>query len=155
MKNTIFAEKTFADCLLLPHQRMPHTQISQRKPSQIATKPWNSWQFSPPKVSCYIAVWVLPDCFVPLLLGVTMCVSVCMICLLVIVTTSLSFFSFRRNSQWRKASVSGKWCRRTTQESVQISSIIDSRLIPRLFWSGVGMELHNRRADTPRVFTCS
>ena len=23
VKNTIFAEKTFADCLLLPHQRMP------------------------------------------------------------------------------------------------------------------------------------
>ena len=54
VKNTIFAEKTFADCLLLPCQWMPCPQISQRKLSQIATKPQNSRKFSLLKVSHYI-----------------------------------------------------------------------------------------------------
>jgi len=31
VKNTIFAEKTFADCSLLLHQRTPRSQISRRK----------------------------------------------------------------------------------------------------------------------------
>ena len=38
VKNTIFTEKTSADCSLLPCQRTPHSKISQRKLSQIATK---------------------------------------------------------------------------------------------------------------------
>ena len=42
VKNTIFVEKTFTDCSLLPCQRMPCPQISQRKLSRIATKPRNS-----------------------------------------------------------------------------------------------------------------
>ena len=55
-----------------------------------------------------------------------MCVYVCMMhtCLLEWSWPHLFLFSFHRNSQWRKASISRKWCRRTTQESVQISSII-------------------------------
>ena len=39
VKNTIFAEKTFADCSLLQRQRMPHPQISRRKLSRIVTRP--------------------------------------------------------------------------------------------------------------------
>ena len=53
VKNTIFSKKNFVDCLLLPHQRMPHPQISQRKLSQIATKLRNLQKFSPSKVSRY------------------------------------------------------------------------------------------------------
>ena len=52
-KNTIFAEKTFTDCLLLQRQRMLRPQISQRKLSRIVTKPWNSLKFSPSKVFRY------------------------------------------------------------------------------------------------------
>ena len=47
-KNTIFSEKTFADCSLLLCQSMPHSQILHRK-LQIATKQWNSQKFSPKK----------------------------------------------------------------------------------------------------------
>ena len=49
----IFGEKTFADCSLVPRQRMPHPQISQRKLSQTVPKPRNSRRFSPSKVSHY------------------------------------------------------------------------------------------------------
>ena len=52
-ENMIFAEKTFADCSLLLGQRMPCPQISWRKLSRIAIKPWNSWKFSLSKVSRY------------------------------------------------------------------------------------------------------
>ena len=50
----IFAEKTFANCSLVPCQRMPHPQISWRKLLPTATKPRNSQRFSPSKVSRYI-----------------------------------------------------------------------------------------------------
>ena len=60
-ENMIFAEKTFADCLLLPCQRMPRPQILQRKLLQIATKPQNSRKFSLLKVSHY-TVYFLPTC---------------------------------------------------------------------------------------------
>ena len=53
VKKTIFAEKTFADCLLLLCQRTPRPQILWRKLSQIATKPRNLWKFSPSKVFRY------------------------------------------------------------------------------------------------------
>ena len=56
VKNTIFAEKTFTDCSLLPCQRMPRPQISQRNLSRIATKPRNSCKFSPLKVSCFLVL---------------------------------------------------------------------------------------------------
>ena len=36
MKNTIFADKTFADCSLLQRQRTPRPQISRRKLSKFA-----------------------------------------------------------------------------------------------------------------------
>ena len=39
VKNTIFAEKTFADCSLLQRQRTPRPQISRRKLLRIVTKP--------------------------------------------------------------------------------------------------------------------
>ena len=59
MKNTIFTERTFANCSLLLCQRKPHPQILRRKLSQIATKPRNLWTFSPLKVSRYtVAVFV-------------------------------------------------------------------------------------------------
>ena len=64
VKNKIFTEKTFADCSLEPCQRTAHHQISWRKLSRIATKPWNSPQFSPSKLSHYMVplyprpVWV-------------------------------------------------------------------------------------------------
>ena len=53
VKNTIFVEKTFTDCSLLPLQRTPCFQIVRRKLQQIATKLRNSRQFSPSKVSRY------------------------------------------------------------------------------------------------------
>ena len=36
VKNTIFTEKTFMNCSILPHQRMPYLQISRRKLLRIA-----------------------------------------------------------------------------------------------------------------------
>ena len=60
MKNTIFVEKTFAECLLLSCQRMPCPQILWRKLSRIATKMWNLWKFSPSKVSHYKVFWKSP-----------------------------------------------------------------------------------------------
>ena len=56
MKNTIFAEKTFTDCLLLPCQRTPCPKIWRRKLSRIATKLRNSWNFSPSKISHYMVL---------------------------------------------------------------------------------------------------
>ena len=50
VKNTIFTEKTFTDCLLLPRQRTPRPRISREKLSRIATKPQNLRKFSSPKV---------------------------------------------------------------------------------------------------------
>ena len=46
MKNTIFVEKMFADCSLVPRQRTTPPQILRRKLSRIATKPRNSRVFS-------------------------------------------------------------------------------------------------------------
>ena len=56
--------KTFADCSLVPCQRMPHPQISWRKISQTATKPRNSQRFSPSKVSRYTVycTYIWPPC---------------------------------------------------------------------------------------------
>jgi len=45
-ENTIFAEKTFTDCLLLPRQRMPQPQILQRK----LTNSHKATKFQFPKV---------------------------------------------------------------------------------------------------------
>ena len=53
VKNTVFTEKTFVDCSLLPHQRMSHPQILWRKLSRIATKLRNLQKFSSLKVSNY------------------------------------------------------------------------------------------------------
>ena len=53
VKNTIFSEKTFADCLLLPCQRMPHPQISWRKLSRVTTNCKICRSFLPQKFSCY------------------------------------------------------------------------------------------------------
>ena len=44
-------EKTFANCSLLPRQRMPRPQISRRKLLRIAPKPRNLQNVSPSKVS--------------------------------------------------------------------------------------------------------
>ena len=52
-KNTIFVEKTFVDCLLVPRQGTAHPQISRRKLLRTATKTRNSQRFSPSKVSRY------------------------------------------------------------------------------------------------------
>ena len=60
VKNTIFMEKTFANCFLLMCQRMPWPQISWRKLSWIDTKPRNLRKFSPSKVSHYT---VLDKCY--------------------------------------------------------------------------------------------
>jgi len=57
MKNMIFAEKTFVECLLFWHQRT--SRPKQRKLSRIATKPRNLWKFSPLKVSCYMVTSLL------------------------------------------------------------------------------------------------
>ena len=46
-----FVEKTFADCLLLPHQRMLQPKILWRKLLRIATKLQNSQKVSPWKFS--------------------------------------------------------------------------------------------------------
>ena len=54
VKNTIFVEKTFMDCSLLPYQRTPCPKSSRRKLSRLTTKPQNSWKFSPSKVSRYV-----------------------------------------------------------------------------------------------------
>ena len=62
VENMIFVEKTFAECSLVPCQRMPHLQISRRKLLLIATKSWNSRKFSPSKVSRYMVVGVCPSC---------------------------------------------------------------------------------------------
>ena len=61
--NTIFGEKTFADCSLVPCQRMPRPQILQRKLLRIATNLRNSWKFYPSKVSCYIcgSICIFPN----------------------------------------------------------------------------------------------
>ena len=56
-KNMTFAEKTYADCSLLPHQRMPSPQISRRKLSWIAT---HSQKFSH---NCEICESFLPQTF--------------------------------------------------------------------------------------------
>ena len=60
MENKIFAEKTLADCLLVP-QKMSHPQILWRKLLRIATKPWNLRKFSPSKVSRYMVQHRLCD----------------------------------------------------------------------------------------------
>ena len=52
-ENTIFAEKTYADCSFFAAPKDATPQISQRKLLRIATKPWNSWKFSPSKVLRY------------------------------------------------------------------------------------------------------
>ena len=52
-RNEIFVEKTFADCLLVSLPKMPHPPILRRK---LSTKPWNSWKFSPLKVSRYTVI---------------------------------------------------------------------------------------------------
>ena len=48
-----FAEKTFADCALVPHQRTPRLQISRRKTFANSHK---TTKFSPSKVSRYTVV---------------------------------------------------------------------------------------------------
>ena len=57
VKNTTFAEKTYADCSLLPHQHMPSPQISQWKLSRIAAQLRNLRKFSPSNVCRYTAHW--------------------------------------------------------------------------------------------------
>ena len=59
VKNTIFMKKTFVDCLLVQHQRIPRSKILQRKLSQIATKLRNSQTFSPSKVTRHTVSQVL------------------------------------------------------------------------------------------------
>ena len=55
VKNMIFVENTFVNCSLVPHQRTP---LLRRTLSQIATKLWTSWKFSPSKVSRYtVCIW--------------------------------------------------------------------------------------------------
>ena len=57
----ILAEKTFADCSLLPCQRMPCFQISRRKLLQIATKPRNSRNFLHRKFLAIYTIVLSPD----------------------------------------------------------------------------------------------
>ena len=72
-ENTIFAEKTFADCSLLLCQRIPCPPILWRKLSRIAKKPQNSRKFSPSKVFRYTVVFVGElECWMHL--SVTVCV---------------------------------------------------------------------------------
>ena len=57
VKNTTFAEKTYADCSLLPHQHMLSPQTSRRKLSRIAAQLRNLRKFSPSNISRYTAHW--------------------------------------------------------------------------------------------------
>ena len=60
VKNTIFTEKTFTDCSLLPRRKTASPQNFAEKLSQIATKLWNSQKFFPSKVfryTVYIMWW--------------------------------------------------------------------------------------------------
>ena len=52
-ENTFFTEKTFAHLLAFAAPNDATPQIFRRKLSRIATKPQNSWKFSPSKVFRY------------------------------------------------------------------------------------------------------
>ena len=74
VKNTIFTERSFADCSLLLRQRTPCPKILQRKLSRMATQPRNLRKFSPSKVFRYmVELWCVTSLMTLLALMIHWC----------------------------------------------------------------------------------